>query len=157
MDRNATMRAAGKPTRTEKEASLRDCLVIADPVDFIRDDIKQQCRQSRPPPDGTRTPILPDGSVKELFTVELRKSRITKLKESFFLHQSKKVGKTFPTHSKPDEVTNVSRTFGRPSPTWESVYETIMPPKSRDQVNQEHGVFNKGQANRKWVLSGDGS
>jgi len=53
------------------------------------------------------------------------------------------LGEVKATQSKPDSVTNLSRTFGRtcvPEPE-DSLYCVVLPPKSVEQVNREFAEF----------------
>ncbi|ALC44726.1 CG33490 [Drosophila busckii] len=85
-------------------------------------------------------------AVPALLAVESSKSRFAvfmeKTSEDMYLKQPK-LGQVKQTHSKPDSVTNLSQTFGKQTPPFDRLYDIILPPKTVEQVNREHGDFHE--------------
>lgn len=167
IERNGAFRAAGLPSFGDDKISFKDCVIIAHPSEEIRHQLELECRRNKPQPFGKLSPILPESKMGELLSSEGQKSRVAVFKEKFLEDMYCKFGKTGqiqPTHSKPDDVTNWSHTFGRANPPAETLYSTIMPKKSADQVNREYAEFHRGhivsnnhyfpseQINRRWVV-----
>jgi len=147
IERNGTTRAAGLPSFGPEELTSKDCLIIAHPADEIRSRIEAECKRNRSLPIGKLQPFIPDGSIGDALSSESQKTRFTTFKEKFLEDmycKSGKVAQIVPTHSKPDDVTNWSRTFGHANPPADTLYSTIMPEKSADQVNREYGEFHRG-------------
>ncbi|EDW94147.1 EF-hand domain-containing family member B [Drosophila yakuba] len=147
IERNGNFRAAGLPSFGDEKISSKDLLIIAHPAEDIRHQIELQCRRNRPQPIGKLSPFLQESKIGELLGSEGQKTRVAKFKEEFLEDMYCKSGKTgqiMPAHSKPDDVTNWSRTFGRANPPAETLYSTVMPQKSADQVNREYAEFHQG-------------
>ncbi|KAH8239403.1 hypothetical protein KR032_003842 [Drosophila birchii] len=144
IDRNSNLRAAGLPSCGPETHPLKDLLVSTNPLEIIHNQIEEKCRRSRPEPVGKRTPCLPSISVVDLMTTE---ETLTKKFETKLLGEkhskSAKVGEIMPTNSKPSQVTNWSQTFGLLKTPSESLYSTIMPLKSDEQVNREYAEFHR--------------
>ncbi|XP_020804637.1 uncharacterized protein LOC110181269 isoform X1 [Drosophila serrata] len=148
IDRNADI-PAGPPIK-DKEI-LRNSLEFAHPEELAEGLLRaNKCRQSKAKYSYLREggPIMPNDSLGDLLTVDLQKSRFVSFKERFYeelFFKRANVGEIKPAHTKPDSVTNTSRTFGRPSSLTphESLYSMIMPLKSREQVNSEYTEFHE--------------
>ncbi|XP_017021150.3 EF-hand domain-containing family member B [Drosophila kikkawai] len=150
IDRNADIPTAGVSTQGVKGGkAMRNCLDIAHPEELAESLVRaNSCGQSSAKfyiPDG---PVIPVNSIQDLLTVELQKSRFASFKEEFFeelYFKRAKVGEVQPAFSKPESVTNMSRTFGCPSsltPTT-SLYALVMPPKTPEQVSKEFKEFHE--------------
>ncbi|XP_016983460.1 uncharacterized protein LOC108047672 isoform X2 [Drosophila rhopaloa] len=147
IERNGNQRAAGLPSFGPEKLTPKDCLIIANPAEKILSLIEGECRRQRAQPVGKPQPHLPDSKISEVLNSESQKTRFTVFKEKFLEDMYGKSGKTaeiMPTHSKPNDVTNLSRTFGRANPPSKSLYSTVMPDKSAEQVNREYGEFHRG-------------
>ncbi|XP_017059442.1 EF-hand domain-containing family member B [Drosophila ficusphila] len=149
IERNGTNRAAGLPSSDPNgpEMSCKECLIIAHPEDFIRSHIERNCRKNKPPPFGKLPPFNLESTIADVLDSESDKTRLTTFKEKFredLYCKNAKLAEVKPTHSKPNHVTNWSQTFGRANPESESLYSTIMPKKSVDQVNREYSEFHEG-------------
>ncbi|XP_017090043.2 EF-hand domain-containing family member B [Drosophila bipectinata] len=143
-DRNKDIRAAGLSSSGLIGNGAKDCLIFNHSEELAEHLVRADCAQKHPRPEGPRTPIKPDSSLKDLLTSELRKSRFVSFKEKFYeeLYFKKPiVGEVKPAYTKPDSVTNLSQTFGRPSNSTDSLYSLIMPVKSAEEVNREYGEF----------------
>ncbi|XP_017080242.1 EF-hand domain-containing family member B [Drosophila eugracilis] len=147
IERNGTIRAAGLPSFGPDRMTPKDCLIIAHPAEIIRSRIEEKCRRSREKPYGRLQPFIPDSKIDDVLNSEAQKTRLAAFKEQFLEDMYSKYTKTAqirPTHSKPDDVTNLSRTFGRANPPAETLYNTVLPRKSVDQVNREYSDFHRG-------------
>ncbi|XP_034655731.1 uncharacterized protein LOC117893274 [Drosophila subobscura] len=145
VDRNADVRAAGLASFRAPE-HIQDCFTFRHPEEQAEALIRAECQRLLVKPSGPRTPIIPSTSVGDLLSTELQKSRFMAFKEKFsedMYFKKAKLGKIAPAHSKPDTVTNESRSFGRPSSKPEPLYEIIMPAKPAEQVNREFGEFHE--------------
>ncbi|XP_034483844.1 EF-hand domain-containing family member B [Drosophila innubila] len=146
-DRNADLRAAGVSSAVDYENTTGSCMVISHPEEVAEQLIRAECKRLRLKSAGQlwpESPCLPGISVPDLLSIEKSKSRFTVFKEKFsedmYLKQAK-LAEAKPTHSKPDSVTNWSRTFGRETKAKERLYDLVLPPKKAEQVNQEYGEF----------------
>ncbi|XP_062135842.1 EF-hand domain-containing family member B [Drosophila sulfurigaster albostrigata] len=146
-DRNADMRAAGVSSAVDTENTTGNCLIVMHPEEVAEQLIRAECKRLKLKNGGQlfpETPCLPTVSVPELLAIEKSKSRFTVFKEKFsedmYLRQAK-LAEAKPTGSKPDSVTNWSRTFGRETTAKERLYDLVLPPKKPEQVNQEYGQF----------------
>ncbi|KAH8239408.1 hypothetical protein KR032_003845 [Drosophila birchii] len=147
IDKNADIPAAGQSSNSMKDGkALRNCLDFAHPEELAESLVRDnQCRQgnARWSPIRDVGPFMPNDSLGDLLNVELQKSRFASFKEQFYeelYFKRANVGTIKPAFTKPDSVTNMSRTFGRPSsltPT-ASLYSLIMPMKSPKQVDSEY-------------------
>ncbi|XP_017134000.1 EF-hand domain-containing family member B [Drosophila elegans] len=147
IERNGNQRAAGLPSFGPEVLTSKDCLIIAHPEEEIRSRMEFECRRNRAQPVGKLQPHLPDSKIGELLCSEGQKSRFSVFKEKFLEDmycKSGKIAEIMPTHSKPNDVTNLSRTFGRANPPSDTLYSTVMPNKSAEQVNREYGEFHEG-------------
>jgi len=122
-------------------------MIISHPEEVAEQLIRAECKRLRLKSAGQlwpESPCLPGISVPDLLSIEKSKSRFTVFKEKFsedmYLKQAK-LAEAKPTHSKPDSVTNWSRTFGRETKAKERLYDLVLPPKKAEQVNQEYGEF----------------
>ncbi|KAH8309727.1 hypothetical protein KR067_001450, partial [Drosophila pandora] len=143
-DRNKDIRAAGFSSQGLLGDGAKGCLIFNHPEELAEHLVRADCAQKHPRPEGLRTPFMPEGSLKYLLTNELRKSRFVSFKEKFYEELYFKqaiVGEVKPANSKPDSVTNLSQTFGKPSNSTDSLYSIIMPVKSAEEVNREYGEF----------------
>lgn len=104
--------------------------------------VKQKDRLHELSPGISATPIIPEiNQLKDVLAPDLNKSRFLEFRDRFYENlYCKKVplGKITPANSKPDDVTNESRTFGKPHPKTESLYELALPKKSPDVVMREY-------------------
>ncbi|KAH8296455.1 hypothetical protein KR054_006444 [Drosophila jambulina] len=150
VESNVTQRAAGLPSFSSERPIFKELLISAHPLEVIHSHVEEQCRRHRSAKTrtGKRRPCLPDNNVGYLFTTE---SHLTTFNKQFLVDKHKrkhlksaKVGEIMPAHSKPSHVTNWSRTFGRASTPSDSLYTTIMPIKTDDQVNREYAEFHRG-------------
>jgi len=146
-DRNADLRAAGVSSAVDYENTTGNCLINSHPEEIAEHLIKAECKRLRLKNTGQlypESPCLPAVTVPELMAIEKSKSRFTAFKEKFseemYLKQAK-LAEAKPTFSKPDSVTNWSRTFGRETKAKERLYDLVMPPKKAEQVNREYGEF----------------
>ncbi|XP_017133953.1 EF-hand domain-containing family member B [Drosophila elegans] len=148
VDRNADIPTAGLSTiGLDGEGDVRECLIINNTEELAENVVRAKCQLERNTwnslPAGS---VIPTSSLGELLTSELQKSRFVSFKEKFYeemYHKKANLAQAKPTFSKPDSVTNLSQTFGRPSnltPS-ESLYSIILPPKSPEQVNREYQEF----------------
>jgi len=143
VDRNPEMRAAGVASSLESYGT-KDLLLVVHMEEEAENRIRALCRQSRPNPS-KRTPKIPTNQIGDILSNSdkgLFAEFQNRFRESMF---SKKpaLGEVKATHSKPDSVTNLSRTFGRtcvPEPE-DSLYCVVLPPKSAEQVNREFAQF----------------
>lgn len=147
IDRNADIRTAGVGSRPDYTNTTGNCMTIMHPEEVAEGWIRDECKRLKVKSAGKRcprSPCLPIESVGELLDFERSKSRFTVFKEKFseemFLKQAK-LAEVKPTFSKPDSVTNLSRTFGRETRCKETLYEVVMPPKTAEQINREYGTF----------------
>lgn len=147
IDRNADIRAAGVGSAPDYTNTTGNCMTILHPEEAAEGWIRDECKRLRVKSAGKRSPenpCLPVISVPELLAFERSKSRFTVFKEKFseemFL-KSAKLAEVKPTFSKPDSVTNLSRTFGRQTKSKERLYDMILPPKSAEQINREYATF----------------
>ncbi|KAH8369773.1 hypothetical protein KR093_000961 [Drosophila rubida] len=153
-DRNADMRAAGVSSAVDAENTTGNCMIIFHPEEVAEQLIRAECKRLQIKNAGQlwpESPCLPTVSVPELMAIEQSKSRFAVFKEKFsedmYLKQAK-LAEAKPTGSKPDSVTNWSRTFGLVTTARERLYDLILPPKNAEQVNQEYGQFHD-----KYILS----
>ncbi|KAH8265000.1 hypothetical protein KR038_012065 [Drosophila bunnanda] len=143
IDRNADIPPEGQSIKGKE--TLRNCLKYNHPEELAESLVRaSKCGPKNAKYSYLREggPFMPNNSLGDLLTVELQKSRFASFKESFYeelFFKRANVGEIKPAHSKPESVTNMSRTFGRPSSLTpeESLYSMIMPMKSREQVNSE--------------------
>ncbi|KAH8357646.1 hypothetical protein KR200_007631 [Drosophila serrata] len=144
VEENSNQRAAGLPSFGPDRQNFKELLVSTDPLEIIHSKIEEECRRNRPEPIGKRTPCLPDISVGDLLTIE---ENLSTFKQKFLEEKhskSAKVGEIMPTQSIPNYVNNLSQTFGQVKTPSESLYTTIMPLKSDEQVNREYAEFHRG-------------
>lgn len=153
-DRNADIRAAGVRSAVDDENSASKCMTISHIEEVADHLIRTDCRRKQLRNAGLlwrESPCLPTVSVPELMAIEKSKSRFTVFKEKFseemYLKQAK-LGEVKPTGSKPDNVTNLSCTFGRETRSKERLYDMVLPPKPAEQVNREFAKFHD-----KYVIS----
>ncbi|KAH8322811.1 hypothetical protein KR059_006408 [Drosophila kikkawai] len=133
IERNGNQRAAGLPS-LPGEPNFRELLFTADPLDIIRNHMQEQCWRKKPEPIGKRTPCFTDTTIQDILTTE-----------THFTTKSAEIGEIMATHSKPSHVTNWSQTFGRVLPPSESLYSTIMPRKTDEQVHREYAEYHRGR------------
>ncbi|EDW29401.1 GL22816 [Drosophila persimilis] len=149
IDRNADIRAAGLSSLRTTEAnreSIKDCFVFSHMEEKAEHMLRAECKHLKIHSKSRRTPIVPCNTVGDLLSTELQKTRFMAFKEKFsedMYFKKPKLGDITPAHSKPDSVTNESRTFGRPSTFPEPLYDIILPPKPAEQVNREFGEFHQ--------------
>ncbi|KAH8418748.1 hypothetical protein KR222_011711 [Zaprionus bogoriensis] len=146
-DRNADIRAAGLSSTVDYTNTTGNCMTIMHPEEIAESLIRAECKRIKLKNAGQlwpESPCLPEVSVPELLAFEKSKSRFTVFKEKFsedlFLKQAK-LAEVKPTFSKPDTVTNWSRTFGRETKSKERLYELVLPPKPAEQINREFAKF----------------
>ncbi|XP_016999580.2 uncharacterized protein [Drosophila takahashii] len=147
IERNGTKRAAGLPSFGPERSTPKDCLIIAHPAEEIGSRIEAKCRMNRQQAIGKSQPFIPDCNIGDVLSSESQKSRFATFKEKFLEDmycKSGKIAQIMSTHSKPEDVTNWSRTFGHANPPADTLYSTILPEKSADQVNREYGEFHRG-------------
>ncbi|XP_033239123.1 uncharacterized protein [Drosophila pseudoobscura] len=143
VDRNADIRAAGLTTSFGDLVSVPDCMPFTHPSDLAEQLMRQECRRSTVKQQSKRNQIVPSDSMEKMLNGE-EKSRFVAFREKLYeaMYSKKhRLGRIRPTHSKPESVTNDSRTFGMASTTSEPLYPIILPPKSAEQVNQEYAEF----------------
>ncbi|XP_017060078.1 EF-hand domain-containing family member B [Drosophila ficusphila] len=149
VDRNLDIPTAGLSTiGLDGEGDVAECLSIKNPADlaesFVRAKCKEKLSKSQSSPSAL---VMPSCSIRDLMTSELQKSLFVSFKEKLYeelYFKKAKLGNAKETHSKPESVTNFSQTFGRaanPTHGSNSLYTTIMPPKSPKEVNQEYQKF----------------
>ncbi|EDW70929.1 EF-hand domain-containing family member B [Drosophila virilis] len=153
-DRNADIRAAGVRSAVDDENSASKCMTISHIEEVADHLMRTDCRRKQLRNAGLlwrESPCLPTVTVPELMAIEKSKSRFTVFKEKFseemYLKQAK-LGEVKPTGSKPDNVTNLSCTFGRETRSKERLYDMVLPPKPAEQVNREFAKFHD-----KYVIS----
>ncbi|XP_016999581.2 EF-hand domain-containing family member B [Drosophila takahashii] len=142
-DRNPEMRAAGLASSLETYGT-RDLLLVAHPEEEAENRIRALCRRDRPTPF-KRTPKIPTNQIEDILSSRdkgLFAEFQNKFRESMFSRKPA-LGKAKEVHSKPDSVTNLSRTFGRTYDLQpeDSLYCVVLPPKSAEQVNREYAEF----------------
>lgn len=144
IDRSPSLRVAGLASYKDPDdvKGVKDCLPYLDTDEQAEYLVTAHCRRSRPKPTGKRTPIIPTNSVGELLSFEMNKSLMTllqeKCRENLFKKQTG-LGQAMDTKSKPEDVTNLNRTFGDANPDEGALYDLLMPRKSAEQVNREYG------------------
>ncbi|KAH8296033.1 hypothetical protein KR054_000840 [Drosophila jambulina] len=150
IDRNADIPTAGISTKCITEDALRKCMDIAHPEELAESLVRaDRCGRGYAKASYLREgPFMPSGSVRDILTTELQKTRFASFKERFYeelFFKRADVGKIQPAHTKPDSVTNMSRTFGCPTSVDpnESLYSLIMPQKTPEQVNSEYQEFHE--------------
>ncbi|XP_017021039.1 EF-hand domain-containing family member B [Drosophila kikkawai] len=143
IDRNPNLRAAGLSSYKTPEDmyGAKECCVNLHIGEEAENQILAHCRRLQPKPYGKRTPMYPKKDMQDQFDQHLRKEGpFSEGKENLF-HRKSALGHAMETYSKPDTVTNISRTFGRVAPPEESVYSIILPQKTVEQVNREYADF----------------
>ncbi|KAH8379665.1 hypothetical protein KR009_006429, partial [Drosophila setifemur] len=146
-DRNPDIRVAGIASFRDpfNIPNAKDCIPFLDTAEQAEYLIRAHCRRNKSKPYGKRTPQIPTNSVGDLLSFERSKGLRTELQEKYRENMCTKkstLGEAMKTKSKPDSVTNLSRTFGKviPSPDY-GLYQVIMPLKTPEQVNREYGDF----------------
>ncbi|XP_017089912.2 EF-hand domain-containing family member B-like [Drosophila bipectinata] len=148
IDRSPDLRVAGISSYKDPNfnAGVKDCLPSLDTDEQAENLIRAHCRRSKPKPTGKRSPRIPGNSIGELLSFELNKSLMTLLQEKCRENLFKKkigLGEAMETKSKPDDVTNLSRTFGDANPQEGALYDLLMPRKTAEQVNREYAEFHQ--------------
>ncbi|KAH8296451.1 hypothetical protein KR054_006439 [Drosophila jambulina] len=142
VDRNPELRAAGISTIPNHHGA-KECCVSLDTAEEAEHQIRAHCRRLQPKPY-SRTPKYPHKNMADQMDQNLQKGPFAELKkkarENAFVRRAV-LGRAMEAHSKPENVTNWSQTFGKVSPPEESVYSVIMPRKSAEQVNREYAEF----------------
>ncbi|XP_017080114.1 uncharacterized protein LOC108113919 [Drosophila eugracilis] len=139
LDRNPDMRAAGLSSIMNTNA-LRESFLVAHIEEEAENRIRPLCRQHRPQPC-KRTPKIPTNMIEEIFSNQskgLFSEFQDNIRENMFIKKPL-VGQAREANSKPDYVTNMSRTFGQICDTSpeDSLYCLVLPPKPAEQVNRE--------------------
>ncbi|XP_055918047.1 EF-hand domain-containing family member B-like [Eupeodes corollae] len=130
--------AAGKPYKFSE--SVGDIFKEYPKEEFAEKLVKQNNHILRTSIDRI-PPIIPEANrLKDILGPDSSKSRFLEFKDQFYEKlYCKKVplGKSTPTNSKPDNVTNDSVTFGKVSEKSERVYELALPNRSNGEVMKE--------------------
>ncbi|XP_017133972.1 uncharacterized protein LOC108150351 [Drosophila elegans] len=144
-DRNPDMRAAGRMSfgNPAELYGTKECIQIVNMEEEAENRIRALCRQHKAKPYGKRTPKLPTNKIENIFGNQDRglfAEFQEKFRENMFFKKPV-LGEARECNSKPDDVTNLSRTFGRVSNAEDSLYAVVMPRKTAEQVNREYGEF----------------
>ncbi|XP_017059433.1 uncharacterized protein LOC108100176 [Drosophila ficusphila] len=145
IDRNPELRAAGLTSLPDpaNNYGTKECLPMNHIEEEAENRIRALCRRNIPKPYGKRTPKLPNNRIEEIFGKN-GKGLFAEFQEKFrenMFFKKPALGEAKGANSKPDSVTNLSRTFGKASNAEDSLYCLVMPPKSPNQVNREYAYF----------------
>ncbi|XP_016983441.2 EF-hand domain-containing family member B [Drosophila rhopaloa] len=146
IERNPDMRAAGLTSFEKSGGELygsKECFMIVNLEEEAENRIRALCRLHKAKPYGKRTPKIPTDKMGDIFSNQ-DKGLFAEFQEKFrenMFFKKPLLGQATESNSKPDSVTNLSRTFGQASDPEESLYSVVMPPKSAEQVNREYGEF----------------
>ncbi|KAH8301255.1 hypothetical protein KR018_009677 [Drosophila ironensis] len=148
IDRSPNLRVAGVSTYKKPDDifGVKECIPYLDTNEQAEYLVRAHCRRNRPKPTGKRTPKIPVSSVGDLLSFEQSKSLLTQLQEKYrenLFNTKCGLGEPLHVRTKPDNVTNLSRTFGETFSVGDSLYPLVMPRKSAEQVNREYGDFHQ--------------
>ncbi|KAI8129992.1 EF-hand domain-containing family member B [Lucilia cuprina] len=142
IDRNPTLRTAGK--LLECTETVGDALKIYSPQEAAFNIMNMKCKKQLQAEKANasqgHSPFLPNESLKDLLSPELKKSRFVAFKEKFsedMFFKKPELGQVFPLQSKPSEYTNENFTYGLKNMESERLYELVCPNKTPQQVKRE--------------------
>ncbi|XP_037819166.1 uncharacterized protein LOC119608718 [Lucilia sericata] len=142
IDRNPTLRTAGK--LLECTETVGDALKIYSPQEAAFNIMNMKCKKQLQAAKANTSlgysPFLPNESLKDLLSPELKKSRFVAFKEKFsedMFFKKPELGQVFPLQSKPIEYTNENFTYGLKNLESERLYELVCPNKTAQQVKRE--------------------
>uniref|UniRef100_A0A1A9W0N5 EF-hand domain-containing protein n=1 Tax=Glossina brevipalpis TaxID=37001 RepID=A0A1A9W0N5_9MUSC len=143
VDRNPNMLAAGKIQ--ESDGAVGDFLKIHSTEEEAENIMKFKCKEKM---DEIKwkaclcfPPYMPQESVHELLSPEMKKSRFVSFREKFLermFFRKPELATSFPVHSKPDDYTNESTTYGKKMNRSESLYDVVLPKKTAADVNRDY-------------------
>lgn len=143
VDRNPTIRSAG--VILEPNDTVGNTLKIYSPEEIAANIMLLKCKkQTQELQENSSlgySPFLPNETLKDLLSPELKKSRFVAFREKFaedMFFKKPVLGKVLQVHSKPEDYTNESFVYGNRKPKSEKAYELVLPKKTAEQVNREY-------------------
>lgn len=139
VDKNPEINAAG--VVIEPSDAIGDSLKIYSNEEAAKYIIDKKCKIAKEKVIAKLPLHLPEGSVHELLTPEMKKSRFVAFREKFsedMFFPKPELGKALQSNSIPSNLSNESKCYGKLSTKEEALYSIVLPKKSQEEVNREY-------------------